>query len=82
MEAVFSVLESTGAPTLAAMGEEKLKSAGAMLGATRAMDPEVRKMCLHLLGQFVSIGAANAWEMLTEKPRAIAQGDKTKEESL
>ena len=53
-----------------------------MLGATRAMDPEVRKMCLHQLGQFVSIGAANEWEMLTEKPRAIVQGDKTKEESL
>ena len=82
MDAVFSVLESTGAPTLAAMGEEKLRSAAAMLGATRAMDPEVRKMCLHLLGQFVSIGAANAWEMLTEKPRALAQGDKTKEENL
>ena len=64
------------------MGEEKLRSAAAMLGATRAMDPEVRKMCLHLLGQFVSIGAANAWEMLTEKPRSLAQGDKTKEENL
>ena len=82
MDAVFSVLESTGAPTLTAMGEEKLRSAAAMLGATRAMDPEVRKMCLHLLGQFVSIGAANAWEMLTEKPRALAPGDKTKEENL
>ena len=79
MDAVFSVIESTGAPTLAAMGEEKLKSAAAILGATRAMDPDVRKMCLHLLGQFVSIGAANAWDMLTEKPRALMQDDQSKE---
>ena len=79
MDAVFSVMESTGAPTLAAMGEERLKSAAAILGATRAMDPDVRKMCLHLLRQFVSIGAANAWDMLTEKPRALIQDDQSKE---
>lgn len=79
VDAVFSVLEATKVSTFAQLGDDKLATAGAIINASRNMDPDTRKMCLRLLGKFISIGATNAWEMLTEKPRAFIQENITKE---
>lgn len=81
VDTVFTLLESTRASTLAEMSAEKLRSAAAIVTATLDMDADVRKMLMQLLGQFISIGAAGAWDMLTERPRQLLQDRTVKEEN-
>lgn len=79
IDAVFSVLEAANVSTFAQLSEDKLSAISAMLRATRTMEPETRKMCLRLLGKFLSIGVSNAWDMLTEKSRTFIQENIIKE---
>lgn len=82
VDTLFTLLESTHATTLAEIGADKLRSAAAIITATRDMDADSRRMFMHLLGQFISIGAAGAWDMITERPRQLLQEGTTKEEKL
>lgn len=68
VEALFSLLEQTQATTMSQItGENKLKLTKTLINATMDMDPETRKVFLKLLGQFVTTGALNVVEMLTQK---------------
>ena len=69
VDTVFELLSATEASTLAEISGEKLKSAAAILSATHGMDGETKRMFLRLIGQFLSIGASNAWDMMTDRQR-------------
>lgn len=71
VEALFDVLTSTDATTLAQLSGEKLKSAAMILAGVRGMNPEMRKMFLRLIGMFLSMTAANAVGMIGEKQRDV-----------
>lgn len=67
VDAMFDILSATHAETIAEMSSEKFRSALSMLQATRGIDPETRKMCTHLIGEFLRLGAGNVWELLSSK---------------
>ncbi len=69
VEALFDVLGSTDANTLAELSGEKIKSAAMIIAGVRAMKPEMRKMFLQLVGMFLSMTATNTVEMLDERRR-------------
>ena len=69
VEALFDVLDSTDANTLAELSGEKIKSAAMIISGVYAMKPEMRKMFLRLLGMFLSMTATNAAEMFDERRR-------------
>lgn len=68
VDTMFSLLEATHASTLNELNADRLKTASALLAATRALDAESRRMVRTMVGQLMTIGAANAWEMITDKP--------------
>ena len=83
VDAMFEILSSAHVDTIQEMRSEKFRSALAMLQATWDMDPEMRRMFNHLLGEFFRLGAGNVWETLTahvpllhpaEKPGHAAEG--------
>jgi len=80
VDTLFALLDATKAQTLAQLGEDKLRTAAAMVMAAYGLDRETRRMFLRLLGRFVQLGAANAWEMLLDDPRAFLPDAMTKEE--
>lgn len=69
VDVIFRMMEDTEATTLSQVGENKLKLTKMILNATVDMDPEKRRTFLKLLGQFVSTGAGNIIEMLTQKDK-------------
>ncbi len=69
VEALFDVLTSSDATTLAQLSGEKLKSAAMILAGVRSMKPEMRKMFLRLIRMFLSMTAVNAVDMLGERQR-------------
>ena len=69
VDTMFELLSATEAKTLAEISGEKLKSAAAILSATHGMDGETKRMFLRLIGQLLSIGASNAWDMMTDRQR-------------
>ncbi len=74
VDALFTLLTATGASTLAEMSSEKLRSAASILGAVRELDADARRMLVRLVGQFVAIGASNAWEMIVQRAPLPARG--------
>lgn len=70
VDTLFDLLDETEATTLSQVkGEKKLKLAKLLLSVPMDMEPERRKTFLKLLGQFVSTGAGNIIEMLTQKDK-------------
>ncbi len=67
VDALFTLLDATGATTLSEMSSEKLRSAVSILGAARELDADARRMLIQLVRQFVAIGASNAWEMIVQR---------------
>lgn len=62
VDTLFDLLESTGAQTLNELKTDKLRSALAMLAASRKIDPETLRMIGRLIGSFLSIGMGNLLE--------------------
>lgn len=71
VDAVFSILEATGATTLHQLMDEGFRSAAAMVIAGLSLDGETKKMLIRLVAQFIRIGTTNLWERLLQGPRAL-----------
>ena len=71
VDAVFSVLEATGATTVGEILDEKFRSAAAMVIAGLTLDGETQKMLIRLVAQFIRIGTTNLWERLIQRPKAL-----------
>lgn len=71
VDAVFSILEATGATTLNEIMDEKFRSAAAMVIAGLTLDGETKKMLIRLVAQFIRIGTTNLWERLLQRPLAL-----------
>ena len=69
VEAVFSILEATGATTLQEIMSEKFRSASAMVIAGLSLDAETQKMLIRLVAQFIRIGTTNLWQRLIQRPQ-------------
>ncbi len=65
VDAVFSVMESTGAATTAEMKASVLTRLPAMLQTANSFDAETRNMLLRLAGRFVTLATANAVDVGT-----------------
>lgn len=82
VDAVFSILEATGATTLNQIVDEKFRSAAAMVIAGLSLDGETQKMLIRLVAEFIRIGTTNLWERLLQRPKALlglAEDDVTEE---
>lgn len=73
VETLFSLLEATGAATLSDLSADKLRSALAILSATRAVDAETGRMIGRLISSFVAIGMGNLLDAATRKPRQLLE---------
>lgn len=71
VDAVFSILEATGATTVNQIMDEKFRSAAAMVIAGLTLDGETKKMLIRLVAQFIRIGTTNLWERLLQGPKAL-----------
>ncbi|MBE5803257.1 MAG: DUF2974 domain-containing protein [Clostridiales bacterium] len=71
VDAVFSILEATGATTLSQIKDEKFRSVAAMVIAGLTLDSETKKMLIRLVAQFIRIGTTNLWERLRQRPLAL-----------
>ena len=71
VDAVFSILEATGATTVHQIMDEKFRSAAAMVIAGLTLDGETQKMLIRLVAQFIRIGTTNLWERLLQRPLAL-----------
>lgn len=71
VDAVFSILEATGANTLQEIMDEKFRSASAMVIAGLSLDAETKKMLIRLVAQFIRIGTTNLWERLLQRPLGL-----------
>lgn len=69
VDAVFSILEATGADTLQEIMDEKFRSAAAMAIAGLTLDAETKKMLIRLVAQFIRIGTTNLWQRLLQRPQ-------------
>lgn len=67
VDTVFDILMSTNARTFGEMTDEKLRSLGAMLTATRGVDGDTILLFLRLVSSFLRIGAGNVWEQIRKK---------------
>lgn len=74
VDALFEILSATDATTTTELSGDKLRSAAAMLAATRGMDTETRRMFLLLIGRFLSIGASNVLGLVAERQRERIAG--------
>lgn len=73
VETLFDVLSATDATTIAELSSEKIKSVAVILTAIRDMEPETRKMFLHLISMFLSMAATNARGMFSERQKEFLQ---------
>ena len=64
VDALFSLVAPTGAATTADLTADKLRTAEAVIQASRSMPPESRRVFSQMIGQLIAIGAANAREMV------------------
>ena len=71
VDAVFSILEATGATTVNQIMDEKFRSGAAMVIAGLMLDGETKKMLIRLVAQFIRIGTTNLWERLLQRPLAL-----------
>ena len=82
VDAVFSILEATGATTVNQILDEKFRSGAVMAIASLSLDGETRKMLLQLVGQFIRIGTTNLWERLIQRPmELLGMEDKATDEN-
>lgn len=80
VDSLFDMLEAANVATLSEMGEDKLRSSAAILNAARRLDPDARRMFLHLVGKLFHIGAANLRDMVWESALSHIPDHFTKEE--
>ena len=64
-----SLLEASGAATLNDLSADRLRSALAILSATREVDAETGRMIGRMISSFVTIGMGNLLDAATRKPR-------------
>ncbi len=67
VDAIFDILESTGAATVKDLFRDVPGRASAVLKALQKVDFETARMVITLLGRFVSIGATNLFELLRQR---------------
>lgn len=63
VDAVFCLLEASGASTTAEMKTNLIRNAPDIIQAGKAMDTDTRKMLLDLVGRFVKLTTSNAFDM-------------------
>lgn len=73
VDTVFDVIEATGASTLAELSADKLRSAVAIITASREVDPVTLRMIGQLIGKFLTIGMGNLWDAVKQRPRALIE---------
>lgn len=79
VDTLFSLVDATHASTLQDLNTNIFSNAAAVLSATHQLDTDSRRMVRQLLGQLISIGAANAWKLLVDTPLAKRRESNIKE---
>ena len=69
VDTLFTLLEASGAATLNDLSADRLRSALAILSATREVDAETGRMIGRMISSFVTIGMGNLLDAATRKPR-------------
>lgn len=67
VDTLFELLESTGAQTLHDLKADKLRSALAILSASRDVDQDTVRMIVRLVGSFLSIGVSNILDAVAQR---------------
>ncbi|MGN0778720.1 MAG: Mbeg1-like protein [Aristaeellaceae bacterium] len=71
VDTLFTLLESTGASTLHELSADKLRTALAILTASRDIDPDTLRMIAQLISSLVSIGMGNLLDAATRRHRLL-----------
>lgn len=75
VEALFKLVEETRATRMSDLLDSRVKSLATMAGATRDLDPETRKVFMHLISEFVTLGAGNVWDRVKDTQIVTGAGN-------
>ena len=75
VDALFSMVESTNATRISELTGEKLKTLLMMVGSSREVDPETRRVFTRLMAQAVTLGFGNVIDWVRGRRENSTDGD-------